>query len=90
MLSLRIGTTKMPRGYSVKFTEEVNKADQTKLGVRLGQVCINHDIPVSNVAEYIGVSRMTVYGWFKGKGVAKSRVAKVEELLDKLLQKFSA
>jgi transcriptional regulator with XRE-family HTH domain len=32
----------------------------------LGRVCIRANISVSEVAGFFGVTRMTIYNWFKG------------------------
>ena len=77
----------MSRGYTSKFIRAVNEADQTKIGVQLGQVCITHDIPVNDVAEFLKVTRMTVYHWFKGKTQVTT---KHEETVRKLIAKLSA
>lgn len=75
----------MSRGYTTKCIEAVNAADQTKLGVQLGQLCIKKDIPVAHVAEFLGVTRMTVYHWFKGKtNVLKAHQEKIDKLVAKL------
>jgi predicted transcriptional regulator len=55
------------------------------LGVQLGRVCLNKDIPVSDVASFFGVSRMTVYSWFRGKSIVSGKHAeKMKKLVDKL------
>lgn len=75
----------MSRGYATKFIQAVNEADQTKVGVRLAQVCIKHDIPVKDVADFLKVTRMTVYHWFKGKtNVLGPQKETVEKLIAKL------
>jgi transcriptional regulator with XRE-family HTH domain len=33
----------------------------------LGRFCIHKDIPVKDIADYFGVSRMTIYKWFSGE-----------------------
>lgn len=56
----------MPHGYS-HYTVTANKdADAGLLGVRLGRVCIKHNVPVATVAQEFGVTRQTVYNWFAG------------------------
>jgi hypothetical protein len=62
-------------------------ADTKKnIGVLLGRVCIENDVPVIQVAKYFNVSRMTVYSWFVGSSVPhRSKVEKIKKLLDKLL-----
>lgn len=75
----------MSRGYTTKFIAAVNGADQTKLGVKLGQICIRNDIPVADVADFLKVTRMTVYHWFKGEtNVLGSHHEKIEKLIAKL------
>ena len=56
----------MSQGYSLRLVEQNMKADVRKLGVRLGRACVVHDVPVTVVAERFGVTRQTVYNWFRG------------------------
>lgn len=73
------------RGYLSSFVEEVNKANRKKLGVQLAKRCIANDIPVIDIADYFGVTRMTIYSWFRGKtNVPERKREKVQSLLDKL------
>jgi hypothetical protein len=75
----------MPKGYSLLMADEIKSADSQLLGVQLGRVCINKDIPVSDVASFFGVSRMTVYSWFRGKSIVSGKHAeKMQILVDKL------
>ena len=75
----------MPKGYSLLMADEIKSADSQLLGVQLGRVCINKDIPVSDVAEFFKVSRMTIYSWFKGEAKVSSKHAeKMQKLLDKM------
>jgi hypothetical protein len=75
----------MPKGYSLLMADEIKSADSQLLGVQLGRVCINKDIPVSDVASFFGVSRMTVYSWFRGKSIVSGKHAeKMKKLVDKL------
>ena len=73
------------RGYSRKFVDANNKADSFHVGVQLGRICIERDIPVQDVAEHVGVSRQAIYMWFLGKTVPHPPKRKVLwELLDRL------
>ena len=75
----------MPKGYSLLMADEIKSANQQLLGVQLGRVCLNKDIPVSDVASFFGVSRMTVYSWFRGKSTVSGKHAeKMKKLVDKL------
>lgn len=56
----------MSYGYSQRLIERNGLANEKKLGVRLGRVCIEHKVPVAVVASVFGVTRQTVYNWFSG------------------------
>jgi len=67
------------------MADEIKSANSQLLGVQLGRVCLNKDIPVSDVASFFGVSRMTVYSWFRGKSIVSGKHAeKMKKLVDKL------
>lgn len=56
----------MSYGYSQSLVRANKTASAKSLGVALGRICIGRDIAVQSVADVFGVSRMTVYNWFKG------------------------
>jgi hypothetical protein len=75
----------MAKGYSTLTVQEIQEANPTLLGVKLGKICVNKDIPVIDVAEYFGVSRVTVYAWFRGKTVVSGKHAdKMQKMIAKL------
>lgn len=76
----------MPTGYSLFTAEAIQNADGRLLGVQLGKVCLKRDIPVTDVAEFFSVSRVTVYNWFKGTVVVSGKHA---ERMKKLIEKLS-
>jgi hypothetical protein len=65
----------MSYGYSQSLVYANRKASIKSLGVALGRVCIRANISVSDVAEFFGVTRMTIYNWFKGDSVPHSSYA---------------
>ena len=72
-------------GYSTLTAREIKEANQSLLGVKLGMICLDRDIPVTDVAEFFGVSRVTVYSWFRGKTVVSGKYAdKMQKLIAKL------
>jgi hypothetical protein len=78
----------MSNGYSSRFVKIVNSADTNKLGVQLGNLCIENDIPAQDVAEHFGVTRATIYNWFKGlTKVPPAYQDKVVEAVETLLKK---
>lgn len=75
----------MAKGYSTLTVREIEEANPKLLGVKLGRLCVKKDIPVSDVAEYFGVSRVTVYAWFRGQTVVSGKHAdKMQKLVEKL------
>lgn len=75
----------MSKGYSTLTIRDIQEANPTLLGVKLAKICVDKNIPVSDVAEFFGVSRVTVYSWFRGKAVVSGKhVGKMQELLAKL------
>jgi transcriptional regulator with XRE-family HTH domain len=54
-------------GYSIRVAEAIKAADGNLLGVQLGRACLARDIPVSDVARRLKVTRQTVYHWFLGE-----------------------
>jgi DNA invertase Pin-like site-specific DNA recombinase len=78
----------MSYGYSSRLIEANKKADASHLGVYLGRKCIKHDIPVTQIAKQLGVSRMTVYNWFVGLHTPHAAcVELIKELLASIKQK---
>ena len=75
----------MSYGYSQRLIEANKKADKKSLGVALGRLCISRGIPVTEVADKLGVTRATVYNWFWGlRTPDRKRSAAIERLLAKL------
>jgi len=75
----------MAKGYSILLADQNKAADSELLGVQLGRVCINKDIPVTDVADFFKVSRMTVYSWFRGDTrVSGKHTEKMQKLIARL------
>ena len=75
----------MSYGYSLRLIEQNEQADSRKLGVRLGKVCIAHDVPVAVVANRFSVTRQTVYNWFRGSSTPKDSLHLSVEIYIKTL-----
>jgi transcriptional regulator with XRE-family HTH domain len=70
----------MSSGYTLRLRDLNDKADKRKLGVRLGKLCIKHDVPVVVVAKRLGVSRATIYNWFCGVSTPQQSAVGLVEL----------
>jgi transcriptional regulator with XRE-family HTH domain len=61
------------RGYDSLFIRKVEEADQKPVVLQMADVCIEKNVPVSEVAELFGVTRATVYNWMTGKATPSPR-----------------
>lgn len=78
----------MSYGYSQSLARANKSASIKSLGVALGRVCIDRGISVSDVAGYFGVSRMTIYNWFKGEASPTPAMhARIEKYIASLKKK---
>lgn len=55
------------RGYSTLFICKVEKADQGDLVIQYANACIARNLPMTEVARRMDVTRATIYNWFTGK-----------------------
>jgi DNA-binding transcriptional regulator YiaG len=67
----------MSYGYTTRIDSLNKKANKFSLGVRLGRVCIKNNVPTSEVAAQLGVSRQTVYNWFIGVHEPNDRLSQL-------------
>jgi len=63
-------------GYSYRIRKLNRAADKRNIGVQLGRICIDSEIPVKTVMEKLKVSKQTVYNWFFGIHVPGPKHAK--------------
>jgi DNA invertase Pin-like site-specific DNA recombinase len=61
------------RGYDSLFIRKVEEADQKPVVLQLADVCIEKNIPVTEVAGLFGVTRATIYNWMTGKAAPSPR-----------------
>jgi hypothetical protein len=71
----------MPRTYGDKLLLQLQQADATLLGVRLGRLCVEANLPVVYVAEALSVSRNTVHLWFRGQMMYEDKRKVVEAFM---------
>ena len=80
----------MARSYSYEFLMGLKDADPTRLGVKLGRLCVEANLPAAYVSKAIGVSRMTVYSWFRGQGIREEKRKVVEAFMGLVEQDMKA
>lgn len=61
-------TSDLRYGYSEGLRSLVNSRTTKDVVTRFAKHCIANNISASEIADKFGVSRQTVYAWFKGAG----------------------
>ena len=74
----------MSRPYSQEFIDYVMKTDSEHPGADLAKLCIRANLPSAFIADHLGVSRMTVYAWFRSKPIRFKNRLSVESLIQRL------
>lgn len=73
--------------YTLGFLRKVQESDQNRPGVALALEFIEYGVPVTEVAEKAGVSRMTVYNWFTGvTNPSEDKIEIMEKILDEAFE----
>lgn len=54
------------------------------LGLRLASIAVNTDVPIAYIAWVLGVTKMCIHNWFKGKNIHKDFHEPVEKLIERL------
>jgi hypothetical protein len=80
----------MSRPYSEPFLLALFKADENSLGVQLGRLCVQANLPASYIAVVLEVSRITVYNWFRAKDIRDKNKKSVETLIDLMKRDMEA
>jgi|SRR6267154_4143806 len=78
----------MSRSYSEKFLLTLTQADPKQAGVQLGRLCVEANVPATYIAKALGVTRMTVYSWFRGQDIRRPKRKIVEAIIDLMQQDF--
>ena len=71
----------MTRPYSDKFLRALALETNKSLGQQLGEACVKANLPAAYVSTLLNCSRMTVYSWFRSKGVSEAKRPLVEALI---------
>ena len=69
------------RSYGEKFLLELRDADPTRLGVQLGRLCVDANLPALYVAKVLKVSKTTIYAWFRGQYVREQKRKPIEAFM---------
>jgi predicted DNA-binding protein YlxM (UPF0122 family) len=64
--------------YTEKYLRDLQDCNPMRLGFQLGKLCVSANLPPSEVAKVLQVSRMSIYNWFKGGAVRSRNVDRIE------------
>jgi hypothetical protein len=70
------------RPYSDEFLRFLADTRERTLGIELAKLCVKANIPASHVAKALEASRMTVYGWFRGRDIRAKKRKAIEVFMD--------
>jgi|TARA_R110002020_G_scaffold90465_2_gene220305 transcriptional regulator with XRE-family HTH domain len=68
--------------FSERYLRDLYSFNDKRLGVQFGLLCVKANLPPGEVAKVLGVSRMTLYNWFRGNAVRSKNIERIEELMD--------
>jgi len=71
----------VPRTYGDRLLIGLQQADGSLLGVRLGRLCVEANLPASYVSKALGVGRTTIHLWFRGQPMRESKHKTVESFM---------
>jgi transcriptional regulator with XRE-family HTH domain len=71
----------MSAKYSTDLITAVRSSPVRSLGQDLAYLCVHTNLPAAYVAQVLGVSRMSIHAWFRGKPMRESRKPKVEAFI---------
>lgn len=75
----------MTRRYSDALVQYLNDPTvENTVGVRLGRLCVEANIPAVYVAHATDVSRLTVHSWFRGGDIRRNNRRIIEVLIEYL------
>lgn len=76
----------MARPYSEQFLRFIHDTNDKSVGIELAKLCIAANIPAAHVATALEASRMTVYGWFRGRDIRAKKRKVIEVFMDMVRQ----
>ena len=74
----------MARPYSDKFLIGLKSADDERVGIQLAKVCVEAKFPALYVANYFGVTRMTIHGWFRGNYISEKNCIRINRFIKEI------
>lgn len=68
--------------FTERYLRDLHTFNDKRLGVQFGKLCAKANLPPSMIAGVLGVSRMTIYNWFKGKALRNKNIDRLELAID--------
>ena len=71
----------MARSYSDEFINSTKNSNSTSAGIALAKLCLKANLPAKYIADFMRVSRMTVYAWFRGGYLREKNLDLIKDLI---------
>lgn len=71
----------MARSYSDEFINSTKNSNSTSAGIVLAKLCLKANLPAKYIADFMRVSRMTVYAWFRGGYLREKNLDLIKDLI---------
>jgi hypothetical protein len=71
----------MARSYSDEFINATKNSNSTSAGITLAKLCLKANLPAKYIADFMRVSRMTVYAWFRGGYLREKNLDLITDLI---------
>ncbi len=72
----------MPRPLSERFILGLDKADESKDGVKLARACIKANLAIKYVSFINKERGMTLHTWFRGGDIRQRNIIKVKKFIN--------
>lgn len=77
----------MSRSFSEHFLSDLfSKREEDNVGEELAKVCMTASLPAIHVADILGVSRMTIHHWYRGRPLRNKNLTKARALIKLIAQ----
>ncbi len=73
------------RGYSKATIARVMESTEDSVSMRLAKACIRANLPSSEIAEHLNVTRASLNAWFKGTVIRAEKAGAAHKLTEIIL-----
>jgi DNA-binding transcriptional regulator YiaG len=79
-------TKNKARGYSKATIARVMESTEDSISMRLAKACIRANLPSSEIAEHLNVTRASLNAWFKGTVIRGEKAGAAHKLTEIIIR----